>query len=129
MKFGGGSTSLHVMSFYRNLSLTIAPHYMPWTSKETLALEKLYCCFEVFFLLRILFTTLDYGSFRSVLFGVKFLTDLKMPSGLLECFAFVWFCIFRLPNIFQKVLVYLLYSSCYTGTKFCTFWFFTLLLM
>ena len=37
--------------------------------------------------------------------------DLKMFSGLLKSFVFVWFCIFWLPNILQKVLEHFSHSS------------------
>ena len=66
------------------------------------------CCFEVFFLLENLPGTLDVvvleEFFLRLRFSKKFLADLKMSSGLLECLVFIWFCIFCLPNIFQKVL-------------------------
>ena len=45
----------------------LASHYIPWISKEIVALQKLYFCFEVFFLLGFLLRTLD-GLFFGVLF-------------------------------------------------------------
>ena len=60
-----------------------------------------------FFLLRILLKNLDVVVLEelSLLRGISktFLVDLKITSELLECFAFVWFCIFCLVNIFEKV--------------------------
>ena len=44
-------------------------------------------------------------------FSKTFLVDLKMSSELMECFAFVWFCMFCLANIWQKVLEYFSHSS------------------
>ena len=69
----GVSTSLHVIKFYRNLSQTkvvllpwnfltlrnLASYDMSRTSKEIISLQKLYCFFKVFLLLRILLRTLD----------------------------------------------------------------------
>ena len=82
---------------HRNL----APHYMPWSSKEIL--QKLYCCFEDFFLLFL--STLDMVVLQesSLVLSLsnKFLADLKL---------FVWFSIFCLPNIVQKVLEHCLHS-------------------
>ena len=116
------------MNFYRNHSLTkvvllpcilslrnLDSHYMPWTSKEILALQKLYCCFEIFFLLQILLRTVGMvvleESNSGLHFSETFLVDLKMFSGLLKCFLFVWFCKFCLPNILQKVLKDFSHSS------------------
>ena len=120
------------MNFYRNLSLTKVvlfdalrflslrnlasppppppppptPYYMPCTSKEILDLQKLYSCCGVIF--RDFDYNFRFASFRVVLlilsFSKKFLADLKMSSGFLEFFVFIWFCIFCLPNILQKHL-------------------------
>ena len=46
-----------------------------------------------------------------LIFSKKFLADLKMSSGLLECFVSVWFCLFCFLNILQKVLEHFLRSS------------------
>ena len=92
------------MNFYKSLSLekvvllpwnflslrNWASQYMPWTSKEILAFQKLYYCFEV----------LEESSLR-LRFRKKSLANLKMSSGLLKCFILVWFCIFCLPNIWH----------------------------
>ena len=127
-------TSIEILvlqRFYCCLLRTLAPRYMPWTSKEILPLQKLYCCFEVFFLLEILLRTLNMVVLEESLLGLrlskKFLADLKMSSGLLKCFVLVWFCMFCLPNILQKVLELFLHSG--SGTNFCTFWLFTLSLL
>ena len=148
--FGGGfSTWLHTMNFYRNLNLTkvvlfpwnflslknLAPHDMPWTSKKILTLEKLYYCFEVFFLLEILLRTLDMvvleGSSFGLRFSKKFLPDLKMSSGSRKCFYI---------NLILNVLSSKYFAESYgvffplkflsnTGTNFCTFRLFTLSLV
>ena len=69
----GGQYLTTAMNFYKNLSLikvvllpwnflslrNLASHYMSWSSKEIISLQKLYCCFEVVFLLKILLRTLD----------------------------------------------------------------------
>ena len=93
----------------------LASNYMPWTSKEVLALQKFYCWFEVFFLLETLFRTSDMvvleESSLGLRFSKKFLADLKMLSGSLKCFVIVWLCLFLLPNIFQKVLEHFSHSS------------------
>ena len=70
-------------------------------------------CFEVFFLLGILFRTLDMTVLEELAlsFSKKFLVDLKIFLGLLLCFVFIWFCIFYLPNILQKVLKHFSYSG------------------
>ena len=97
------SVSLKFLSL-RNL----APHYNSWTSKEILALQKLYCYFEGFYLLGILLRTWDMvvleESSLVLSFSKNILSHLKMSSGLLECFVIVWFCIFCLPNILQRFL-------------------------
>ena len=89
---------------FRNL----ASYYMSWTSKEIIFLQKLYCCFEVFFLLRILLRTLDMVVIEESSLGLGFskknLNDLKMSLGLLECLIFVWIWTFYLLNILKKVL-------------------------
>ena len=88
---------------------------MPWTFKEILAWQRLCYCFEVFFLFEILLRTIDMEVWKDSSLGLrffkKFLADLKMSSGLLKFFVLVWFCIFCLPNIFQKVLEHFSHSS------------------
>ena len=58
---------------------------MPWTSKEMLVLQIMYCFFEVFFLLGILLRTLDMlvleESFLGLSFSKKFLAQFEMSSG------------------------------------------------
>ena len=44
-------------------------------------------------------------------FSETFLVDLKMSSELMECFAFVWFWMFCLANIWQKVWEHFSHSS------------------
>ena len=114
------------MNFYRYLCLkkvvllllnflalwNLASHYMTWTSKETLALQKLYCCFLLEFLRRTLDMVVLEESFLGLRFSTKFLADfLKMSSGLLKCFVFVLFCIFFLPNSLENVLEPFSHSS------------------
>ena len=86
----------------------LASHYILWTSKEIVSLEKFFRCFEVFFLLGILLRTLHMvvleESSLELGFSKKILADCKVSLGLTEWFLFVWFCIFYLPNILQKVL-------------------------
>ena len=98
------------MNFYRNFSMAkvvllpwsflslrnLTSHYIPWTSKETLALQKLYCCFEVFILLEVLLRTLDMVGLEDSSLGLRFskmfFTDLKMSTGLLKwLFDFAYF--------------------------------------
>ena len=76
----------------------LASHYIKCTCKEILALKKLYCCFEVFFLLEILLRTLAMlvlGETSLVLrFSKYFLADLKCPRGywnILYLFDFAYF--------------------------------------
>ena len=125
----GVSTLLHALNYYRNRSMTkvvllpwnllslrnLASHYMSWTSKEMISLQKLYCCFKVLFLLRILLRTLDMvvleESSLGLSFSKNFLADLKIFFMLLECYVFVSFCILYLPNISQKVLKHFSHSS------------------
>ena len=45
---------------------------MPWISKEILTLQKLYCCFEGFFLLEILLRTLDMAVLEEFALGLRF---------------------------------------------------------
>ena len=83
--------------YLRNL----ASHYMSWTSKEMIFLQELFCCVEVFFLLRILLRTLDMivleNSSLGLRFSKKILLDLYTSLWLLECFIIVWFWLFKLP--------------------------------
>ena len=92
---------------------------MSSTSRETISFQKLYCCFEVFFLLRIFLRTLDMAVIEESSFGLSFskkhLADLKMSLRLLECFAFVWFYTFYLLNILKNVLIQQGFP--YTGGK------------
>ena len=82
---------------FRNL----ASHYISWTSKEMISLQELFCCVEVFFLLRILLRTLDMivleNSSLGLRFSKKILLDLYTSLWLLECFIIVWFWLFKLP--------------------------------
>ena len=79
----------------------LASHYMSWTSKEMIFLQELFCCVEVFFLLRILLRTLDMivleNSSLGLRFSKKILLDLYTSLWLLECFIIVWFWLFKLP--------------------------------
>ena len=83
---------------------------MTWTSKEILALQKLYCCFLLEFLRRTLDMVVLEECSLELRFSIKFLADfLKMSSGLLKCFVFVLFCIFFLPNSLESVLEHFLH--------------------
>ena len=68
-----------------------------------------------FFLLQILLETLDVTVLEesSLVQRISktFLVDLKMSSKLMECFEFVWFCMFCLANIWQKVLEHFSHSG------------------
>ena len=96
----------------------LARHCTPWTSKEILAMQKLYYWFGVFFLLEILLRTLDVSLLKESCLVLRFP---KMSSKLLECFSFVWFCMLCLENILKKVLEHFSNLSSLLWYKFLHF--------
>ena len=93
----GIGTSLHVLNFYRNVSLTkvlllplnflslrnLASYYMSRTSKEIVSLQKLCFFFEVLFLSRILLRTLDMVVLEESFLGLSF-SNSNISLGLLK---------------------------------------------
>ena len=124
--------------FPRNL----APHYTPWTTKDILAMEKLYCYFEGSFCYEFCLKRDVVGLEESSLvlsFSKMFLVDLKMSTELLKC-LFLFISFFQIICLILHILRWKYFAEFFrafftvkfpfnTSINFCTFWLFALLLV
>ena len=130
----GGQYLTTAMNFYKNLSLikvvllrwnflslrNLASHYMSWSSKEIISLPKLYCCFEVVFLLKILLRALDMVVTEESSLKLSFSKKISRFKNVIRVTG--TFCILYFAySIFQ---IFWRKFPSNTGTNFYTFWLF-----